>query len=563
MSFTGSSTSRVYTSRRVAAPIRFSVEAWFRTSSTAGGKIVGFGSTSGTGNSTTYDRHVYMGANGRLSFGVYPNAVRAITSPAAYNDDAWHHVVASAGARGMELWVDGTLVVTDPDVTFAQPANGYWRIGGDNLATWPNAAGTGFVGRIDEVAVYGRQLDQVEILRHRSIGTTGSAGNLLPQAQLSVTGGELSTSADASGSMDPDGTIVGYGWSWGDGTTTTTTTSTTTHPYATAGTYPVTVTVTDDDGGTAQASGSAVVSAPNQPPVARIAVSGPPALAVSVSGATSSEADGTIAAYQWTFGDGGTATGITANHQYLATGTYPITLTVTDNRGGVDTETASVDVVAPPGPVVLAADSFERTVADGFGTADSGGAWSATAGSTSVGTGAGIMRMAAAGSLVTARLPGTSSSSLREQVTFTLDKRPAGSGGWVLLRGRIIDGTGEYRLKVALSSGGGVSARLYRTSSTGTETAVSSAVTATGVSYNAGTVLAAAFEVVGTSPTTLRAKVWNGAQAEPTAWLVQATDATAELQGAGHTGLAALLSSSASNAPVVARFDGFRVTAVP
>ncbi|WP_315095892.1 PKD domain-containing protein [uncultured Cellulomonas sp.] len=564
MVFSGDGTSRVYSTRRVAAPLRFSVEAWFRTGSSAGGKIVGFGSTSGTTNSTTVDRHVYLGADGRLTLGVFANAVRTITSPAAYNDDEWHQVVASVGIRGMELYVDGALVASDADVTFARHlANGYWRIGGDTLAGWPNAAGESFVGSIDEVSVYGRQLDQLEIARHHSIGTTGSASNLPPQAQLSVSGGELTVAADASGSSDLDGTIVGYSWSWGDGHTTTTTTPVTSHPYAAAGTYPITVTVTDDDGGTAQASGSAVVTAPNQLPSAAIAVSGPPALGVSVSGAGSTDPDGTISTYQWTFGDGGTATGVTATHQYVATGTYPITLTVSDNRGGTDTETTSVSVVAPPGPVVLAADTFERTVADGFGTADTGGAWSATAGATSVGSGAGSMRLAAASSVVSARLTGVSSTSVREQVTFSLDKRPAGSGGWFLARGRIIDGAGDYRLKIALSSGGGVSARLYRTNAGGTETAVSAAVTATGVTYTTGTVLATAFEVVGTSPTTLRAKVWNAAQAEPAAWLVQATDATPELQAAGHTGLAAILSSSASNAPVVVRVDNYRITAVP
>jgi PKD repeat protein len=563
MTFDGTASARVYSTRRVAGPIRFSVEAWFKTGSTAGGKIVGFGSTSGTGDSGTVDRHVYMGADGRLTFGVFPNAVRTVTSPAAYNDDAWHQVVASVGQRGMELYVDGNLVATNPDVTFAQPANGYWRIGGDTVTGWPEAAGSSFVGSIDEVSVYGRQLDPIDVLRHRSIGTTGSATNLAPHATLTVTGGELTASADASGSTDLDGTIVQYDWSWGDGETTTTTTPTTTHPYAAGGTYPVSVTVTDNDGGTASASGSAVVAAANVLPTAAFTVTGPPALAVQVSGAGSNDPDGTIASYAWTFGDGGTATGVSATHQYLATGTYPITLTVTDNRGGVDTETANVDVVAPPGPVVLASDAFGRTVPDGWGTADAGGTWVTTAGAATVGAGSGALTVAAAGGVVSARLPGPGSTSQREQLTFSLDKRPAGSGGWVLVRGRMIDGAGEYRLRIALTAGGGVSARLHRTDAAGTETALGSAVTATGVTHNAGTVLAAAFEVVGTSPTTLRAKVWNAAQPEPGAWLVQVTDATPALQAAGYTGLAAILSSSASNAPVVARFDNYVVTAVP
>jgi PKD repeat protein len=463
----------------------------------------------------------------------------------------------------MEMYVDGALVATDPDVTFSQPANGYWRIGGDSLAGWPNAAGTTFVGSVDEISVYGRQLDQLDVVRHLSLGTTGSATNLQPTASVTVTGGELTASADASGSADLDGSIVQYDWSWGDGQTTTTATPTTTHPYASAGTYPVSVTVTDDGGATASASGSAVVTPANVLPNAVAGVTGPPALAVQVSGTGSTDSDGTISSYAWTFGDGGTATGPTANHQYLATGTYPITLTVTDNRGGTDTDTVNVDVVAPPGPVVLAADTFERTLADGWGTADSGGAWSTTAGATSVGTGAGSLRAAAASGVVSARLPGVTSTSMREQLTFSLDKRPAGSGGWLLGRGRIVDGVGDYRVKIALSSGGGVSARLYRTDAAGAETAISSSVTATGVSYNTGTVLATALEVVGTSPTTVRVKVWNAASAEPAAWLVQATDSTAGLQVPGHTGLALILSSTATNAPVVARIDNYRVTALP
>jgi PKD repeat protein len=56
-------------------------------------------------------------------------------------------------------------------------------------------------------------------------------------------------------------------------------------------------------------------------------------LMVSVDGSASSDTDGTVDAYDWTFGDGGTATGKLATHTYLNDGTYIITLTVTDNDG--------------------------------------------------------------------------------------------------------------------------------------------------------------------------------------------------------------------------------------
>ena len=59
---------------RSPGPNVFSQEVWFKTTSTAGGKIAGFGS-SNTGDSSTYDRHIYMDTSGRVCFGVYPGSV--------------------------------------------------------------------------------------------------------------------------------------------------------------------------------------------------------------------------------------------------------------------------------------------------------------------------------------------------------------------------------------------------------------------------------------------------------------------------------------------------------
>lgn len=70
----------------------------------------------------------------------------------------------------------------------------------------------------------------------------------------------------------------------------------------------------------------------NQPPVARFTyqVSG---LTVDFDALTSADADGTIAGYVWNFGDGATGIGATPSHDYAASGTYPVVLTVTDNAG--------------------------------------------------------------------------------------------------------------------------------------------------------------------------------------------------------------------------------------
>lgn len=139
--FNGSSAGRVVTSSPVTAPAEFSTELWFRTTSSQGGKLIGYGSSS-SGNSSSYDRHVYMSNSGELVFGVYPGSAQTIRSAAGYNDGQWHHVVASQGAEGMELHVDGALVAENSAVTTAQSYAGYWRVGGDNLNGWPTTPGS-------------------------------------------------------------------------------------------------------------------------------------------------------------------------------------------------------------------------------------------------------------------------------------------------------------------------------------------------------------------------------------------------------------------------------------
>jgi len=69
---------------------------------------------------------------------------------------------------------------------------------------------------------------------------------------------------------------------------------------------------------------------------------------VSFDGTGSSDMDGTIDAYFWDFGDDTNGTTATATHTYPTTGTYLVTLTVTDNGGATDTDMISVFVVTPP-----------------------------------------------------------------------------------------------------------------------------------------------------------------------------------------------------------------------
>jgi len=110
-----------------------------------------------------------------------------------------------------------------------------------------------------------------------------------------------------------------------------------------AGPNPRTVTV--PGGGTGSTTFSVTCTAPNQPPVANFTANCN-GLTCSFT-STSSDPDGSIVAYSWTFGDGGTSTAQNPSHTYAAGGTYTVKLTVTDNRGATASASKSVTVSQP------------------------------------------------------------------------------------------------------------------------------------------------------------------------------------------------------------------------
>ena len=70
---------------------------------------------------------------------------------------------------------------------------------------------------------------------------------------------------------------------------------------------------------------------------------------IAFNGAGSTDSDGSIASYSWTFGDGGTASGAQVTHTFTTVGMFYIELTVVDDRGGQDSIRRAVFVGSPPG----------------------------------------------------------------------------------------------------------------------------------------------------------------------------------------------------------------------
>ncbi|MGI9041386.1 MAG: PKD domain-containing protein [Gemmatimonadales bacterium] len=148
-------------------------------------------------------------------------------------------------------------------------------------------------------------------------------------------------------SSDSDGSVASHRWSFGDGAEAGN--KDTTHTYADAGDFSVTRSVTDNAGDDASASQMVTVSKPvNGSPTADFAVS-----CTSLDCTfrdLSIDADGTVVAWAWDFGDGDTDSGQNPPvHRYSATGlrAYTARLTVTDNVGLTSTKSFQF-TVSPP-----------------------------------------------------------------------------------------------------------------------------------------------------------------------------------------------------------------------
>jgi PKD repeat protein len=520
----------------------FSLEAWFRSTSITGGKIIGWG-TKSSGASGNSDRMIYLGRTGKVYFGVYPAAYKTVASTASYNDGQWHHVVASLGSDGMKLYIDGGLVGSLAGITQPQLNSGYWRVGGDYMSGWPDnpPLSSYYAGDIDNAAVYNYVLTPAQVAAHRA-----PPSNVAPVASFTTNMNDLSLSADAAASTDTDGVVAGYAWDFGDGSTGSGATAT--HAYADPGNYTVTLTVTDENGGTNSTTQQVTATASNVPPTAAFTFSGTE-LEFDFDGSDSTDADGTITSYAWNFGDGSTGSGASPTHTYATGGTYDVTLTVTDDRNGTDTETHQVTAVAPADHP-FAADAFDRTLASGLGTADLGGSWTTSGASGfSVGSGAGTWKLNAAGASRTAYL----GSTLKDSTDLTMDISPSaignGGGTYLTVLGRRISSTLDYRANVRITNANKVTVSLGALQGSSTANSLSNTITVPGT-LSAGEVIHVRMQTFGSQSTTIRAKVWLGSASEPSSWTVSATDGYAGLQAPGSVGLTAYLSSSSTNAPI-------------
>ena len=316
------------------------------------------------------------------------NASTAIFSPVA-GDIAFLTVGTGYGDLTV-MRADGSIIRVAPGITATKPT---WSPDGRTLAfvlpaTWSpvgacNADGSP-CGRTPDYT-YAVEADGggLRMLAHGSNPAWFAPLPGQPAAAFTTACAERTCQFNAAGSFDPDGTVVSYEWKFGDGTSGSGPTPAHTYTYSSGNTYAAILIVTDSDGQRDAARGQTFTLADTRPFASFTYTC--IGLTCAFDASASFDPDGTIWSYAWNFGDGySIGNDRAASHQYLAGGTYTITLTVTDNTNQASTMSWIVTVIAPPPPTVHVGDldgsrtgaqkSWSANVTIGLHTENHGGA---------------------------------------------------------------------------------------------------------------------------------------------------------------------------------------------
>jgi PKD repeat protein len=139
----------------------------------------------------------------------------------------------------------------------------------------------------------------------------------------------------------------------------------------------------DNNGRTPPAALAPLDPSTRTPPIANAGgpYSGTVNVALAFNGSGSSDPDGSVVGYQWSFGDGVGAAGAMPVHAYAATGTYTVTLTVTDSDGLTHSAVTTAQVADGSGlqsPVARVGGPYRGTIGtplsfDGSASSDADG----------------------------------------------------------------------------------------------------------------------------------------------------------------------------------------------
>ncbi|MBE6474507.1 MAG: hypothetical protein E7Z95_02865 [Actinomyces succiniciruminis] len=198
-------------------------------------------------------------------------------------------------------------------------------------------------------------------------------------------------------------------------------------------------------------------------------------------------------------------------------------------------------------------DQFETAVSGGWG-----GSWSVAPAARFTGgaDGYGVIAMPKAGTGSSATVRNYSSTSTRVNAYFTFAENGAGGRTYVSIAARGIAGSSDsYYVKTVLDNGR-LSASLMKR--VGSQETTLATIPMEGT-FSPGMRVNVIVEAAGTSPTTLRAKVWLGETSAPTEWSATATDAEPRLQRRGVVRINTYLSGSATSTGQALKFAALSV----
>ncbi len=196
-----------------------------------------------------------------------------------------------------------------------------------------------------------------------------------------------------------------------------------------------------------------------------------------------------------------------------------------------------------------AADSFNRTVASGWGTANQGGSWVTAGGGSqfSVDGSRGVLPTRKAMESL-AHVPG-SAGDVSVSTTMTFQTIPSsGSGLYVGPMMRYTPGAGLVLPRLVVSPDRSAVMNVRYSPVRGQWTILGSNYKVP-FKIDPGTQVEMRAEIVGTAPATIRAKVWRVGSAEPSGWNVTTTSSAVPTSGA--SGYYGFVSSSGSDTQVL------------
>ena len=133
----------------------YSMTAWFKNSGgNSNGGIVGWGTSNGCGKSTNLR---FLGSfNGFVNYWYGCDLADYVPNGATFNDDQWHHIVATYDGQERRMYFDGSLFAYD-----SAPANPDFQ--DSQFLIGATIADQAFSGTLDNVGIYSVALSDGEV----------------------------------------------------------------------------------------------------------------------------------------------------------------------------------------------------------------------------------------------------------------------------------------------------------------------------------------------------------------------------------------------------------------